>query len=59
MQNKIQAFFENKPHRKIFGITYQERKTNVFVRNRMIEIIGNSANNKTTQIKVVLTYIQR
>ena len=40
MQKKIQAF-ENKSHRKLLGITYQERKTNVFVRNRIIEIIGN------------------
>ena len=40
MQKKIQAF-ENKSHRKLLGITYQERKTNVFVYNRMIELIGN------------------
>ena len=25
----------------MLGITYQERKTNVFVHNRIIEIIGN------------------
>ena len=25
----------------LLGITYQERKTNVFIRNRMIETIGN------------------
>ena len=40
MLKKIQAF-ENKFHRKLLGITYQERKTNVFIRNRIIEIIGN------------------
>ena len=36
MQNKIQAF-ENKSHSKLLGITYQERKTNVFARNIMVE----------------------
>ena len=40
MQKKIQAF-ENKSPRKLLTITYQERKTKMFVRNRMIELIGN------------------
>ena len=40
MQKKIQAF-ENKSHRKLLGITYKERKINVFVHNTIIEIIGN------------------
>ena len=38
---KEKQTFKNKSHRKLLGITYQERKTNVFVRKRMIEIIGN------------------
>ena len=40
MEKKMQAF-ENKSYRKLLGITYQEIKTNVFVHNRIIEIIGN------------------
>ena len=48
MQKKIQTF-KNKSHMKLLGITYQERKSNMFdehgrtlfVRNRMIELIGN------------------
>ena len=40
MQKKIQTF-ENKSHRNLLGITCQERKINVFVRNIMIDLIGN------------------
>ena len=40
-RQKKNSSFVNKSHRKLLGITYQERKTNVFVRNRIIEIIGN------------------
>ena len=38
MYKKIQAF-ENKSHRKLLGITYHERKTNEYVRSRIIKLL--------------------
>ena len=38
MQKKLQAF-ENKSHRKLLGIIYQEKKTNFDVKEKMIAII--------------------
>ena len=39
MPKKLQAF-ENKSNKKLLSITYQEKKTNVYVKEKMIAIIG-------------------
>ena len=40
MYNKIQPF-ANKSHGKLFGIKYQERNTNEYVKHKIISIIDN------------------
>ena len=39
MQKKLQVF-ENRSQGKLLGITYHEKKTNVYVKEKMIAIIG-------------------
>ena len=39
ISTKIQGF-ENKSHRKLLGITYREMKTNEYIKDVMISLIG-------------------
>ena len=38
--NKNITRFENKSHRKLLGITYKEMKTNKYIKDLMIRLIG-------------------
>ena len=40
MEKKIVAF-ENKSHRRLLGITYRQKITNVIVKEKIVSLVGN------------------